>query len=706
MNRNQRGQAIVMVALIMVVLFGFIGLAMDGGRGYLDRRSLQASVDAAALAAAYNYMNTNDPGQAEQAATNQYANNQRLYNPPACNGYGTANVTCSFGDPTNQVLTIAVVSHSIAGVTFTATATHQIGVTVMQVVGVGSKMSIGATATALARRSGTYGAAILTLSPGGCAGIGGTNSLTFQGNSTTTVTGDVWSNGVIFDNSNANGGSVTGNVVGICPTSPFLTTPSPWTVSGTQSNGFDIPDPNYPTPPLNPNAEVWNATSGSVEEPGTYASNPSISGQHPCFFLDAGVYDFQAGFTDNAGFMSNELRPPDEPGMASAGTANTATLNGDLSGSNITSIAISGLTGAIPSGAQITVGASPEQTFTLSAAASAGASSLSINKQSVTGTIPSGSIVAVRAYPQFWDSNNVACSGTFSATPTGSGTNSLTGTWSVELTAVRWESTTSSTCSGPVPTPTCYERESPPSMCKTVTPGPSGNIKVTVSSANSATGDPGAQSFNLYMAQNATCSSLAYVGNFLNGNNAGTTVNSASFAAGWPTGAASPPTGEGMPIASGLPNADVAAGSDLANERECVDTTSGNLTSCPSPWTPGAVAFYIPSTGCLDTHGGKADMYLFSGYQYSRVLVFEPGPEQSSQPNSCSNFINGNGFTSLIGIIYMPAAGVSINGNTTYEATIAGGVIAWTAAITGSGGVAIIADPTLRTWPSAVRLIQ
>jgi len=35
-----RGQAIVIVALIIVVLFGFLGLAVDGGRAYLDRRAL------------------------------------------------------------------------------------------------------------------------------------------------------------------------------------------------------------------------------------------------------------------------------------------------------------------------------------------------------------------------------------------------------------------------------------------------------------------------------------------------------------------------------------------------------------------------------------------------------------------------------------------------------------------------------------------
>ncbi|HKW70144.1 MAG TPA: pilus assembly protein TadG-related protein, partial [Candidatus Dormibacteraeota bacterium] len=96
--RAQRGQAIVLVALILVALFGFLGLALDGGRGYLDRRSMQASVDAAALAAAYNYMNNSSYALAEQAATNQFANNQRLYMSPTCIGYGTSNVTCTFGD--------------------------------------------------------------------------------------------------------------------------------------------------------------------------------------------------------------------------------------------------------------------------------------------------------------------------------------------------------------------------------------------------------------------------------------------------------------------------------------------------------------------------------------------------------------------------------------------------------------------------------
>jgi hypothetical protein len=242
------------------------------------------------------------------------------------------------------VLTLAVVNHSIAGVTFNATGTHRIPVAVMQVLG-SSSMAIGATATALARKAGTNGAAIQTLSPGGCGGAAG-NSLTFQGNSTTLVTGDVWSNGNIFDNSAVAGGSVNGNVAAICGTTPFLTMPTPWTVTGAQVNGWMMPDPNYTMPAINDTSRSWSSTSGSVELPGTYAADPKLTGSSGCYFLAGGVYNFTAGFTDNGGFVSNDLRPPDEPNL----TATTAGLTG-----TITSIPVAALAVAVPGGSTVTV---------------------------------------------------------------------------------------------------------------------------------------------------------------------------------------------------------------------------------------------------------------------------------------------------------------------------------------------------------------
>jgi Flp pilus assembly protein TadG len=685
---QQRGQAIVLIVLVIVVMFGLLGLAVDGGRAYLDRRQLQASVDAAALAAAYKYMNTNDYAQSEQAATNQYANNERLYMIPTCSGYGTPLVSCVFGDSTNQVLTLTVVNRSIAGVTFTATGVHQIPVAIMQVLG-SRAVAIGATATALARKVGTNGAAIQTLAPSGCGGNAG-SSLTFQGNSTTIVTGDVWSNGNVFDNSAAAGGSITGNLVGICPASPFLNTPTPWTVSGAQVDGWTMPDPDYPTPPINATTRSWSSTSGSVEQPGTYTANPQLGGGAGCYFLAGGVYDFSAGFTQNGGFISNELRPPDEPNL----TGTTSVVMG-----TITSIPVSALSAAVPGNSTVTVAG---QAFTVTAAgAASGRTSIPVNSQAVSGSIASGTTVVTmaRGVHQFWDSNGVGCGSSFSLTALGS-TGFASGAYSVEVTAVRWEPTSGSTCSGPA-TPSCFGRESAPSMCKTVALASSGNIKVAVTS------DPGATDFNVYLAPNGSCTGLSYCTDVGNGNSS-VTIN------GCPTGQPSPPDPERPPLVSSLPNTDPPAATpprgDLANENHCVDPATGNNVACPSAWTPGAVVFLIPGSNgtspCLDLHGG-GDIYLFSGNQYQRVVLFMPGPEQSSQPNTCTtNKVNGNGFTTLIGIFYMPAASVTINGNSAYQATIAGGVIAWTASIIGNGKVAITADPTLRTWPPTVRLTQ
>ena len=48
---GQRGQSVVILALTLVVLVGFMGLAVDGGRNMVDRRALQAAADTASDAA-------------------------------------------------------------------------------------------------------------------------------------------------------------------------------------------------------------------------------------------------------------------------------------------------------------------------------------------------------------------------------------------------------------------------------------------------------------------------------------------------------------------------------------------------------------------------------------------------------------------------------------------------------------------------------
>ncbi len=55
--RRQDGQALVVVALAMVVLLGFTGLVLDIGRVWVAQRRLQAAVDSAALVAGQNLPN-------------------------------------------------------------------------------------------------------------------------------------------------------------------------------------------------------------------------------------------------------------------------------------------------------------------------------------------------------------------------------------------------------------------------------------------------------------------------------------------------------------------------------------------------------------------------------------------------------------------------------------------------------------------------
>ena len=56
-NFAEKGQALVVIALAAVALFGFVALAIDGSAQYSDRRNAQNAADTAALAAALEKVN-------------------------------------------------------------------------------------------------------------------------------------------------------------------------------------------------------------------------------------------------------------------------------------------------------------------------------------------------------------------------------------------------------------------------------------------------------------------------------------------------------------------------------------------------------------------------------------------------------------------------------------------------------------------------
>jgi putative Flp pilus-assembly TadE/G-like protein len=89
-NHLKRGQALIVIALAAVALVGMVGLVVDGGRGFLDRRKAQNAADTAALASAYARIKQDQDmvtAAMAAAAENGYNNDGvrnvvELYSPP------------------------------------------------------------------------------------------------------------------------------------------------------------------------------------------------------------------------------------------------------------------------------------------------------------------------------------------------------------------------------------------------------------------------------------------------------------------------------------------------------------------------------------------------------------------------------------------------------------------------------------------------
>src|SRR5579872_6930563 len=122
---GQKGQAIVLIALMLTVLIGMAAIAIDGSRAYALRRDMQAAVDAASLAASDSLQHTGSWPSAEQAGESIFATNLRLYAAPSCTGWGSPGaspwtVTCTFSGST--VLTEVAQALGPQGGQFTITA--------------------------------------------------------------------------------------------------------------------------------------------------------------------------------------------------------------------------------------------------------------------------------------------------------------------------------------------------------------------------------------------------------------------------------------------------------------------------------------------------------------------------------------------------------------------------------------------------------
>jgi hypothetical protein len=649
--RRQQGQAIVLIALMLAALVGMVALAVDGSRAYALRRDLQAAADAAALAAGDKFQATGSYASAEQAATSIFGTNLRLYTAPSCSpGYGSPGaspytVSCTYSDGT--ALTQTVYSLGAQGSQFTMTATRSLDLQFARILTNGATPQLGATSSGGVNNR-LYAPTIAALNQAGCGGVGG-SAINVNGIGPLYVTGDLVSNGAINVPTSVR---VTGDVYARCQSSIANITTAcfsggaspPCTypdVAGAVRQGFRFVDPNYAPPAVSGGSQP---TPGNTVElnPGSYSGNPSFASGR-CYFLSSGVYRWLNGYTNNGGLVSNELKPPDEP-MVSDNTQ----------------------------------------------------------------TAPN----------QFWNNDGAHCAGAFTWTVTGAGGEDV-GTWGVELTTVRND----------VYNGISYQRESAPSRCRSLS-----NIKLNQWVQLTITNVPGAQSYNIYMSSTGCTPpfglvyNLAAVGPAQNNDTSGcatpgtgicslgtTTITAPAIIlpqvpgpnSSKPPGAlgAYPPDRETNPLQPGLPNINPARGAppagDRANENLC-QTAGASLTPCPGPITPGAVVYYLPSGSCLNTTN-SGDNYVFSGYQYNWVSIYEPGA-LSPPLNNCTNYLGANGNSAFIGLFYAPAASITVASPYTFESPGTGGLIADTFTFNNSLPK-IVYDPKYAPGPPATRLV-
>jgi Flp pilus assembly protein TadG len=158
-HNRERGQVVPIAALLMIVIVGFAALIIDGGRGYVDRRDLQAAADTAALAGAnqlggklqaHNY----SVGCAVAAAVQQAANNlpgaqaPGLYDFATCASFLTNQFVYATTTPINlQDGYTLDVSANLEQVK--VTVHHSLSLTFGIAAGFGPSMSPAATATAV-----------------------------------------------------------------------------------------------------------------------------------------------------------------------------------------------------------------------------------------------------------------------------------------------------------------------------------------------------------------------------------------------------------------------------------------------------------------------------------------------------------------------------------------------------------------------------
>jgi hypothetical protein len=473
-----------------------------------------------------------------------------------------------------------------------------------------------------------YSPAVAGLAGSGCGGTSG-NAITVNGTGTLAVSGDVVANGTV---SVAGGGlKVAGDLYGRCQSSvggastlcypSGAPTPCAYPdVAGTTQSGFHLPDPGYPAPAVGGGSTI--SSSNVIVLPGVYASPPILIGGG-CWFFTEGVYDFQSGAVNLGDFVSNELRPPDEPDPSN-NTVRSANQFWNTNGVHCAGTVQASVTSG-PHG--LAVG---NYAFVVTSVRSDTFAGVSYQRESAPSMCYPVAVTSTGSNIQIAISNVPgATSYNIYASPPSAG----------------------GTCAGPF--------------------GLAANLAVTVTvQNNNLAGCPAVTGTGCSLGNESTRLDATVLGNPFAPSSTASPGTTGSY----------PPDGETSPVAPGLPNQNAGRGNgvtgDRANENEC-RTSTGAAASCPAAVTPGAVELYFPNGACLGT-SNSSDTYLFSGYQYDWIAAFEP------TGNTCFNVIGAHGNSAFVGLFYAPDASMTVNSAYIEEGPGTGGLMLGSISFSGS----------------------
>jgi hypothetical protein len=708
----QRGQAIVLVALMMSVLLGFVALGIDSGRAFDTRRALQDAVDAAALTAADYYANSGSAASSATLGAQLFAKDLRLYptSDASCSGLSspaqgqTVSAACTVPSP--AALTVYMTAQGALGQTFTYDAHYSISLAMMQVLGLNPSVTLQAKASA-STGDQTLTPAVGTL--GGCSGT----TVNVTSSSSVTVFGDLVANGLV----NADGSSsvkVAGNLVSRCgaATGPWsyacwqANPPIPWaapgsapcsspgTLAGTNLVGAGFADPGLSPPSTSGLTGLgWPGWPNypAVASPGVYSDpniGPLVSGNnYPCYFLQPGVYQFTSGFTLRSGLVSNELRPPDPNPKRTpyypfwAQGASTGSDPGAHCIGDVRAVPVSAASNPIPMTGNWAFQVTSIRTTDAVGGTSYTRESAASNCHQVT--IGSGQAVS------FTISNVPGAQGynVYAAPPAAGGCSAAPNS------AYGWVATFKICPSGPAPN------------CGTITSScPSGLWAAYCQSNQTVSGCPDTVHTP---QQNCSLGQLAFTVDGSASMLSSTWKVNNAYAA-WTSGAAMPDDPMGRWVSGAItpslepprgdPSAAPATG-DLANGNLCADPSSsalGHRSTCPGKVTPGGVIFYL-SGGCYNVQS-SGDSFIFSGPQFNWVAIYEPAS------TSCTNTLNALYNSGFEGMFYAPGASLTFSSQLALQTPAVGGIAVRALNISGASNLTISYDPDYAPFVPAARL--